>query len=73
LTLGSDFTVSSLSAGFCQQSTTLADKVKEILGLICSALQPQHFIFISGFTQAAQRLCVLPFQEFYQWLELLRV
>jgi hypothetical protein len=52
LTLGSDFTVSSLSAGFCQQSATLVDKVKEVLNLQRPALQPEHFIFISGGTQA---------------------
>jgi hypothetical protein len=72
LTLGSDSTVSSGSAGFSQQGATLIDKVKDFLNLQCPALQPKHFIFISCFTQAHERICVLLLPEFYQWIELLR-
>jgi hypothetical protein len=64
--------VGSSSAGFSQQSATLVDKVKDILNLQRPTLQSEHFIFISCFTQAHQRVCVLLLQEFYQWLELLR-
>jgi hypothetical protein len=64
--------VSPSSAGFSQQSATFVDKVKEFLNLQRPALQPEHFIFISCFTQAHERICVLLLPEFYQWLELLR-